>query len=271
MRLKTHTAKDIIWRVRSTIGYAGIGLISVIIVIFILRSVYGLSRTADIATIIALIIAGIAFVLFLWVHRVIGPKLELRIGDRAPGERDGLKWMFLHLQVINEPLVGWSEKRLHEIFRVYRRHATCQVRLSYLSSDEKQTYISPIFGDWSGTSEPFSFFYDSATSVVKAVPDFTKISNRWTFDVHPTWRGESVAVAIKYAGQRECYAFNAESYFGNATGKPWCIQKYRLDYEAIMVHAYLISGGIEIGPYRFRIVNDGNRIDENCFRLEECN
>lgn len=254
--------------VRNTIGFAGIALIFLYAAIGLVWQSRGLGTAAAISSIVGVGIGSLALVLFLWVYRLMGPSLELRLGNRREDERPGLKYAFLHLVVINHPLTGSLEKHFNKIFHVDRRHATCEVHLDFLSRHEEKIYISAMPADWSSTPEPLTYIYDPSNFSGKAFPDITKKANRWTLDIRPTGRGESIAVAVKHEGQKECYAFNSESYFGATTGKPWCIERYKLDSEEIIVNAYLLSGGISQGPLRFRLINKDTCIDENCFKLE---
>lgn len=257
-------------RIRSTIGIAGIVLLLLCTGIALCWWFRGLSYTANVATIIGVIVGALALILFLWVQRTMGPRIELKLGDRVEAEQPSLnlKYAFLHLAVVNHPLTGWLERQMSRIWRVERRHATCEVELSFLSKEESQVYIKSIPADWSRTPEPLAYFYDYTVHSVKLFPDPTRKAARWILDVHPTGRGEAVAVAVKHEGQKESYAFNSESYFGSATGKPWCLERYRLDSEEVIVSVCLITGGNRLGPYRFLLVNRGTTIDEDCFRLE---
>lgn len=254
--------------VRNTVGFAGIALIFLWGAIIAVWISLGPSTAATVCSIGGVFIGSLALVLFLWVYRLMGPSLELRLGNRVEDERPGLKYAFLHLIVINHPLTGLLEKFCSKIFHVDRRSATCEVQLDFISRDEEETYISLMPADWSSTPEPFGRIYDPSDLSIKAFPDIAKKANRWTLDIRPTGRGESIAVAVKHEGQKECYAFNSESYFGATTGKPWCIERYKLDSEEITVNAYLLSGGISREPLRFRLINKGTCIDENCFKLE---
>ena len=255
-------------RIRSTIGLAGIGFLLLCLAIALLWNLRGLNYTAGIATIIGLLVGASALVLYLWVHRVMGPRIELIPGERAESDRADLKYVFLHLAAVNHPLSGWTERKLSSVFRVQRRHATCEVRIDFLSKDEKQTYISLMSADWSRNPEPISYFYDSASGSMIPVPDIAKKGTRSVLDVHATGREEPLGIVVKHEGQKECYAFNSDCYFGATTGKPWCLERYRLDSEEIVVAAYLITGGIRLGPYKFLLVNQGTSIDENHSRLE---
>lgn len=255
-------------RIRNTVGLAGVALAFLWAAIFLVYKFLGLSSAAAITSIAGALIGSLALVLFLWVYRLMGPSLELELGERVEAKRPGLKCAFLHLAVVNYPLAGRLEKFWSRIFRVDRRHATCEVRLDFLSKDGKETYISSMPADWSSTSEPLTRFYDPSDSSLKTFPDIAKKARRWVLDVRPTGYGEPVAVAVKHEGQRECYAFNSESYFGPTTGKAWCIERYKLDSEEVIVHASLLSGGVSWKSLKLRLVNRGAGIDENSFRLE---
>ena len=254
-------------KIRSTIGLAGIGFIVLCLVVGFLLGLRGLNYAAAVATIIGVLIGALALVLYLWVQRIIGPKTEIILGERV--ERPDIKCVFLHLAVVNHPLSGWVEKVLSSILRAQRQHATCLVQIDFVSRDEQEHYVSSMLADWSRNPEPFSVFYDTQTQSLKPFLDVTKKDSRSIIDVRPTGKGERLGIVLKYEGQKECYAFNVESYFGGTKGKPWCLDRYRIEAEGTVIVASLISGGVRSGPYKFLLVNKGTSFDEEHFRLEK--
>lgn len=170
------------------------------------------------------------------------PKLALLIGE-AVGDERGFR--ILHLRVINRPL----PRVLRKI--ISRRPAyQCYVDLDFRSMGSNSRKFEPIRAKWAKAPEP----------LILGEFDATKVPMAEQWDLAEGEEGESVAIAIKFAGEEHAYAFNSLSYqFEGLKNPRWLLSK-----NEYVIRARGVSGPVSVRQ-NFVISNLGTSLEQ--FRL----
>lgn len=200
---------------------------------------------ADVLSLVALAIA--LYALYAKWEEKPSLKVFLRKEYFADGPRDERRWRFVHVTVANQPVRRW-------ISWLTCRQTAENTRLELEYYDTGGT--NPKFhfdGRWSGNKEPAQNRLVNGN--IERVFDPWMIYQGRFRHVISGGSLEDVAVAVKIAGEDDCYGFTNESYDLGVTF--WKREDYRLPKGRFIVRATAMCGQVRSKTEEFLLHNDG--------------
>jgi hypothetical protein len=202
----------------------------------------------DAIGIISVLLAVSGIVVAFWVpiqmERHKRPVLAIAPADFPAGDLDGVTVRFAKIRIQNLPLERaespWYFPRIDTWLA--RSTATgCKVSASFEEVATSARPLPDVELRWDATAEPLNL-YVTPDGRRAADPDLTKVPQSLRFDLAADPVGETLAVAIKYAGDESCFAFGAWSYFGGGP-RLFAHPQFELTGEEYRLTVHVAAGG----------------------------
>jgi hypothetical protein len=202
----------------------------------------------DASLVISILLGIVAVLVAIFVPITIEksrrPIFSIKVGEGASVDDSRGRWKYLHIVVVNAPLVGKRGSWL------LRETATgCKASLTFEELGMGRRPAQHIPARWSSLPEP---------------TDPRQFPASYRFDLTPDTDGEPIGVAIKHEGLKSAWAFSANSYLGGGP-RPFCYPGYELPGQEYRLTVNVAAGGVEAAA-DFRLRNYGTTRKE--FTLE---